>query len=61
MHLLGFERQMCLTRTSNFAKSLENAANDLLNATIRIEAETDLPMPDVADWHRDPELTSSRL
>jgi len=52
---------MHLARAAKFAKSLENLAGSFLHAAIRIEAETDLSMPDIADRHGDPEFTSSGL
>src|SRR5215213_10107919 len=61
MHLLGLERQMHLTGAAKFTEALEDPAGDFLHAAIRIEAETDLSMPDIADRHRNPEPTSSGL
>src|ERR1700733_8613884 len=61
MHLLGLERQMHLPGAAKFAKTLEDPAGDLLDAAIRIEAETDLSMPDIADRHGNPEFPSSSL
>src|ERR1700678_779208 len=61
MHLLGLERQMHLPGATKFAKALEDPADDLRDAAIRIEAETDLSMPDIADRHRNPEFTSAGL
>ena len=39
---------MHLPGAAKFAEALEDPAGDLLDAAIRIEAETDLPMPDKA-------------
>jgi hypothetical protein len=61
MYLLGLERQMHLPGAAKFAKALEDPAGDLLDAAIRIEAETNLPMPDKANRHGNPELTSASL
>jgi hypothetical protein len=61
MHLLGLERQMHLPGAAKFAEALEDPAGDLLDAAIRIEAETDLSMPDIADRHGNPEFTSAGL
>ena len=61
MHPLGLERQMHLSGTAEFAEALEDPAGDLLDAAIRIETETNLPMPDKANRYRNPELTSARL
>ena len=52
---------MHLPGAAKFAKALEDPAGDLLNAAIRIETETDLSMPDIADRHGDPEFTSAGL
>src|SRR5580692_180836 len=61
MHLFCLERQMYLPGTAEFAEALENPSGDLLNAAIRIEAETDLAMPDKANRNRDPEFASAGL
>src|ERR1700733_2880509 len=61
MHLLGLERQMHLPGAAKFAKALEDPAGDLLDAAVRIEAETDLSMPDIADRHGNPEFASTGL
>jgi hypothetical protein len=61
MHLLGLERQMHLASTPKFAESLKNPAGDFLHAVIRIEAETDLSMPDITDWDGDSKFASSGL
>ena len=52
---------MHLSGTAKFAEALEDPAGDLLDAAIRIEAETDLPVPDKADRHGNPEFTSAGL
>jgi hypothetical protein len=52
---------MYLPGTAEFAEALENPSGDLLNAAIRIEAETDLAMPDKANRNRDPKFTSAGL
>ncbi len=52
---------MHLPRTAEFAEALEDLPGDLLNAAIRIEAETDLAVPDEANRHRDPEFASAGL
>src|SRR5271166_2768208 len=61
MHLLGLERQMHPAGAAKLAEALENPVGDFLHAAIRIEAETDLSMPDIADRHGDPEFASSGL
>jgi hypothetical protein len=61
MHLFCLERQMHLPGTAEFAEALEDPPGDLLDAAIRIEAETDLPMPDKANRHRDSEFASAGL
>ena len=52
---------MHLPAAAQFAEALKDRAGDFLNAAIRIEAEANLPMPDVADWYGKPELASSGL
>src|SRR5271168_5413890 len=59
MYLLGLEREMNLSGAAKFSEALENPAGDFLYAVIRIEAETDLPMPDIANRHGNSEFTSS--
>jgi hypothetical protein len=59
--LFRFERQMHLPGAAKFAEALEDPAGDLLDAAIRIETETNLPMPDKANRHGNPELTSASL
>ena len=61
MHPLDLERQMHLPGAAQFAEALENPAGDFLDAAIRIEAQADLPMPDIADRHGDPEFPSAGL
>jgi hypothetical protein len=61
MHLLGLERQVYLTGAPQFAEALENTPNNFLYAAIWIEAKTDLSVPDIANWHRNPEFTSTSL
>ena len=61
MDLFRFERQMHLPGAAKFAEALEDPAGDLLDAAIRIEAETDLPMPDKANRYENPEFTSASL
>src|SRR5713226_1018623 len=61
MYLLGLERQMHLAGAAQFPKSLEDLAGDFLHSAIRIEAEADLSMPDIADRHGNPEFTASGL
>ncbi len=50
---------MNLSGAAKFSEALENPAGDFLYAVIRIEAETDLPMPDIANRHGNSEFTSS--
>jgi hypothetical protein len=61
MYLLGCKRQMHLAGAAKFSEALEDPADDFLHAAIRIEAETDLPMPDIADRHGNSEFTPSGL
>src|SRR5271165_5753248 len=61
MHLFCLERQMHLPGTAEFAEALEDPTGDLLDAAIRIEAETNLPMPDKASRHGNPEFTPAGL
>src|ERR1700733_2861272 len=61
MDLFRFERQMHLPGVAKFAEALEDPAGDLLDAAIRIEAETDLPMPDKANRYGNPEFASASL
>jgi hypothetical protein len=61
MHPLDLECQMHLPGTPEFAEPLENPADDFLDTAIRIEAQADLPMPDIADRYRDPEFRSAGL
>jgi hypothetical protein len=61
MHPLGLERQVHLPGAAQLAEALEDSAGDLLDPAIRIEAKADLPMPDVADRHGNPELPSAGL
>jgi hypothetical protein len=58
MHALDLERQMHLPGAAQFTEALENPAGDLLDAAIRIETQTDLPMPNIADRHGDSEFPS---
>ncbi len=51
------ECQMHLASAAQFAEALEYSARDLLDPTIRIETQTDLPMPDIADRYGDPEFS----
>jgi hypothetical protein len=50
-----------LPGTAELAEALEDPAGDLLDAAIRIEAETDLTMPDKANRHGNPEFASAGL
>ena len=61
MHSLGLESQMHLPGTAQFAEALENPAGDFLDPAIRIEAQADLPMPDIADRHGNPEFPPAGL
>jgi hypothetical protein len=61
MHPLGLERQMHLPGAAKFAEALEDPAGNLLDTAIRIETETDLPMPDKANRHGNSEFTSAGL
>jgi hypothetical protein len=61
MHLLGLECQMHLPGAAKFTEALEDPAGDLLDAAIRIKAETNLSMPDKANRHGNPEFTSAGL
>ena len=61
VHALDLESQMHLSGAAQLAEALENPARDFLDATIRIEAQTDLPMPDITDRHGDPEFSPAGL
>lgn len=52
---------MHLPGAAQFAEALKDRAADFLHAAIRIEAEANLPMPDIADRYGKPELASSGL
>jgi len=43
--------KMHLPGTARLMKALEDLAGDLLDAAIRIEVESDIPMPDITDRH----------
>jgi hypothetical protein len=57
MHAFVAECQMHLPGAAQFAEALEYSARDLLDPTIRIETQTDLPMPEIADRYGDPEFS----
>ena len=61
MHPLGSERQMDLPSAAEFAEALENPAGDFLDTTIRIKAQTNLPIPDIADRHGNSKFPSAGL
>jgi hypothetical protein len=61
MHPLGLERQMDLPGTAKFSEALEDPTGDLLDAAIRIEPETNLPVPDKANRHANPQFPSAGL
>jgi hypothetical protein len=61
MHLRGLQRQMHLAGTAKLAKALEDVAGDLLNTAIRIEAEANLTVPDIADRHGNPQFAPTSL
>ena len=47
--------------TAEQAELLKHEPNHLLQPAIRIKAETDIPIPGVADRRRDPQLATTRL
>ncbi len=59
--LVGPQRQQRLSRAHQFAEASEDQAYDFLEPQVRIEAETDLAMPDVADRHADAQLAAPRF
>ena len=52
---------MHLPGTAKFPEALEDAAGDLPDAAIRIEAESDFPMRDIAYRYGNPEFTTASL
>ena len=52
---------MHLARAAELAEALEDQSDRLLQTQVRIEAEPDLAMPDIADRHADPQLAPARL
>jgi hypothetical protein len=56
MDFIGPHRQMNLTSGSKLAEAIEDEANSLLYPQVRIKAQPDLAVPDVADWNRDPQF-----
>lgn len=58
---LGGQRQQRLPGAGEKAESLEDQPDRLLQPLVRIEAETDLTMPDISHRYRDPEFTTTRL
>ena len=55
------QRQMRLACAAELAEPLEHQSDRLLQANVRIEAEPDLAMPDIADRHADPQLAPAGL
>jgi hypothetical protein len=45
---------MDLAGAAKLAKAVEDKASGLLHPHVRIEAQPDLAMPDIANWNRDP-------
>ena len=52
---------MRLARAAELAEPLEHLSDRLLQSDVRIEAEPDLAMPDIADRHADPQLAPAGL
>jgi hypothetical protein len=61
MDLLGRERQHHLARAAELAEPLKDQPDRLPQTDVRIKAETDLSMPDIADRHADPQLAAKGL
>lgn len=53
MNLIGSHRKQDLSRAAQFAESRKDLVDRLLKPEIRIEIETDLAMPDIADGNAD--------
>ena len=58
---VGHQRQMRLACAAELAEPFEHPSDRLLQANVRIEAEPDLAMPDIADRHADPQLAPAGL
>src|SRR5579859_2266109 len=61
MNALGLEGEVNLPSASKQAKSTEDQPRRFLDPGVRIKTQADLPMPDVADGHRNPQLASPGL
>jgi hypothetical protein len=58
---LSSQVQQHLSCAAEFAEPREDEADHLLHAAIRIEIETGVAMPDVAERHPDPQFAPLRL
>lgn len=58
MHAIVDHRDQDLARTAEFAETREYQANGLLQAYIGIEPETVIPVPDIAEGHRDAQFAA---
>src|SRR3981189_2409438 len=61
MDFVGPQRQMNLTSASKLAEAAEDDADSLLHPQVRIKAQPDLAVPDVADPNSTPQLPPPRL
>jgi len=55
------KRQMRLARAAKLAEPRKHQPDRLLQPEVRVEAEAEVSMPDIADRHADPQLTPARL
>ena len=61
MDLILGHRQQHLPRAAQLAKAGEDQMDGFLDPSIGIKSKANLAMPDVADWHADPQLATPRL
>jgi len=61
MDVLSSERQEDLSGASELPEAAEDQPGCFLDPQVRIQTQSDLPMPYVANRHRNPQLSSPRL
>ena len=61
MHLFSGQRQQCLACATVLTEARKDHADCFLHPQVRIKAQTDLAMPDVANRHTDAQLAAPRL
>jgi hypothetical protein len=61
VHLVSGQRQQYLACTTVLTEACKDHADCFLHPQVRIETQTDLAMPDVADRHTDTQLTALGL